>query len=162
MATGDASQSKTTQNKMSMQRPPAPAEVDSAPAKEFDHPRPSAPPEANQVDQTNPVGASATPAQPGQIDAAAAIDNVPAGSSSSSHGVDTPSSTVQEGTKISEEEFDTWTPDLKRAAAIAGLAPNQSWRTKGGAGWRSKRGGTGPGSQKWKHARGNDWWNGSW
>ena len=109
----------------------------------------------------NPVGASATLAQPGHIDAIdaeAAIDNVPAGSSSSSHGVDTPSSTVQEGTKICEEEFDTWTPDLKRAAAIAGVAPNQSWRTKGGAGWRSKRGGTGPGSQKWKHARGNNWW----
>ena len=87
----------------------------------------------------------------------------PTGSKSSSHEVDTPSFTADEVTKIDAEEFDTWDPDLKRAAAIGGLAPNQSWRVKGGAGWRSKRGGSGPGSQKWKHARGTDWWrNDSW
>ena len=87
----------------------------------------------------------------------------PTGSKSSSHEVDTPSCTADEVTKIDAEEFDTWDPDLKRAAAIGGLAPNQSWRVKGGAGWRSKRGGSGPGSQKWKHARGTDWWrNDSW
>ena len=89
----------------------------------------------------------------------------PAGSKSSSHEVDTPSFSAREATKIDKidaELFDKFTPAEKRAAAILDLAPNQSWRTKGGAGWRSKRGGSGPGSQKWKNDRFNERTDAGW
>ena len=75
-----------------------------------------------------------------------------------------PSASPEALERIFNEEFDTWSPGLKIAAARAGLAPNQSWRDKSTrVGWRSKRGGSGPGSQKWKRGRDNDWWwNDNW
>ena len=85
-ATGDArgkAIGKKKNNKMSMQgeRPPAAAEVDSSQVVEFDNSWLTTPPEADQVVQTNLVGAPAAavdnvPAQPGQIDATTALDNV--------------------------------------------------------------------------------------